>query len=54
MKRVELWSLFFLLSFTLASCDVVGGIFKAGIWVGIILVVLIVAVIFWLLKRFRR
>jgi len=33
------------------SCRVVGGIFKAGVWVGILLVVLVVGVILWLVGR---
>lgn len=39
---------------TLASCEMVGGIFKAGMWTTLILIVLVVALIFWLLRRFRR
>jgi hypothetical protein len=42
------------LALTLSSCEVVGGIFKAGIWVGIFLVVLVVALILWLVNRGRR
>jgi hypothetical protein len=38
---------------TFTSCQVVGGIFKAGIWVGILLVVLVVGVILWLIGRGR-
>jgi hypothetical protein len=39
---------------TLSSCEVVGGIFKAGMWVGILLVVLVVGLILWLIGRGRR
>jgi hypothetical protein len=35
----------FLLTIPLASCSVVGGIFKAGFWTAIIVVVLIVALV---------
>ena len=38
----------------LTSCEMVGGIFKAGMWTAIILIILVIALIFWLLKRFRR
>ncbi|MEO6071477.1 MAG: phosphatidate cytidylyltransferase [Chitinophagaceae bacterium] len=39
---------------TLSSCEVVGGIFKAGIGVGIFVVVLVVGLIIWLVSRGRR
>ena len=35
----------------LSSCEVVGGIFKAGVWVGVIIVVLVIAIIFWLISK---
>lgn len=39
---------------TLASCEVIGDIFKAGFWTAIILIVLVVALLIWLVGRFRR
>lgn len=39
---------------TLSSCQVVGGIFKAGFWTAIILIVLVVVIILWLVGRSRR
>lgn len=45
--------LFMSLSFLLSGCDVITGIFEAGIWTGIILVVLIVALVLWLFNRGR-
>lgn len=40
-----------LLSFSLTSCEVIGGIFKTGVWTGVILVVAVVALVIWLLGR---
>jgi hypothetical protein len=37
----------------LSSCEVVEGIFKAGVWVGVIIVVLIVLGVVALFSRFR-
>jgi len=52
MKQYSLFGLFAMaLVMSLESCRVVGGIFKAGIWVGILLVVLVVGVILWLVGR---
>ena len=38
---------------SLSGCEIVGGVFKAGMWVGVIMVVLIVALVFYLISRFR-
>jgi hypothetical protein len=35
----------------LSSCEVIGGIFKAGVWVGVLIVVAILGVIVWLIGR---
>jgi hypothetical protein len=40
-----------LLAVSVTSCRVVGGIFKAGMWVGIIGVVLVVALVFWIFRK---
>ncbi len=39
---------------SLSSCEAIAGIFKAGMWSGIIIVVLVVALILWLLGRSRK
>ncbi len=49
--------LFVLLAFCsvfLTSCEAIGSIFKAGLWSGIIVVVLVVALIIWLVGRARK
>jgi hypothetical protein len=42
-----------LLLFTVAlnGCEVIGDIFKAGVWTGALLVVLVIGIIVWLLTR---
>lgn len=54
MKFSRLWLFAMALAMTLTSCEVIGGIFKAGIWVGIILVVAVVALVMWLVNKGRR
>ena len=34
-----------------SSCAVVGGIFKAGVWVGVLIVVAIIALVVFLVSR---
>ena len=42
-----------LISTMLAGCELVGDIFEAGVWVGVILVVLIIGLVVWLFSRGR-
>lgn len=39
---------------TLSSCELVGDIFEFGLWVGVIIVVAVIALIWWIVSRFRR
>ena len=50
----QLWFVLLAMAVTLSSCELVEGIFKAGFWTAIILIVLVVGLIIWLLSRFRR
>jgi hypothetical protein len=34
-----------------AGCEIVGDIFKAGIWVGVIMVVLAIGLVLWLVGK---
>jgi hypothetical protein len=38
----------------LAGCEVIGTIFEAGMWVGVILVLVIVGIVGFVISRFRR
>ena len=39
---------------TLAGCEMVGEVFKAGMWIGVIVVVAVVALVLWLLRKMRK
>jgi heme/copper-type cytochrome/quinol oxidase subunit 2 len=55
MKQYSyLWLCLFAVAMTLTSCDLAEGIFKAGMYTSIIIIVIIVAVILWIFSRFRR
>lgn len=49
-KLFPVSALLFLMSL-LSSCEVIGGIFKAGMWTGILLIVVVVGVIIWILSK---
>jgi hypothetical protein len=46
--------LLLLMVISLSSCEAIGAIFKAGLWVGIIVVVTVLAIIFWLIRKFSK
>lgn len=56
MNRLSLSVVAMLAFFTItqSSCEAIGGIFKAGIWTGVIVIVLIVALVLWLIGRSRK
>ncbi len=49
-----LFTLLTLIIFTATSCQAIGDIFKTGVWTGIILVVVVVAIIIWLISRTKK
>jgi hypothetical protein len=52
MKKLTIPAMLSMLLF-LSSCEVIGGIFKAGFYVGIIGVLVVVALIIYLIIKFR-
>ena len=52
-SRVGRLLLLVLLVLPLAACEIVGGIFKAGVWVGVILVAVVVIGIMWFVAKAR-
>ncbi|WP_316734854.1 hypothetical protein [Pedobacter aquatilis] len=51
MKRTLPLVLIAFLCTTLSSCELAQGIFKAGVWSGIIIVVIVVALVIWILSK---
>ena len=51
--RFQVWLYTFLLIFsvTLSSCSLAKGIFKAGFWSAIILIVAVVGLVFWAMSK---
>jgi hypothetical protein len=57
MKKISLSSvlaLLILISVTFTSCEAIAGIFKAGMWVGILIVVIIIGIILWIIGKARK
>lgn len=46
------WLAFMLFSaVALSGCEIVGDIFKAGVWVGVLVVVGVIGIIIWLVSK---
>jgi len=43
-----------LILMSLSSCELIGGIFKGGMYFGIALVVIVIAIIIWLISRIGK
>jgi hypothetical protein len=54
MKQSLILTILFASLVLFSGCEVVEGIFKAGVWVGVLVVVGILALILWLVSRGRR
>ena len=55
MKNLKAYfaALLVMLTLTLSSCEVIGDIFKAGMWTAVILIVIVVLLIMWLFRAIR-
>jgi hypothetical protein len=53
-QRVALLALLLLLSVGAAACSAIGGIFKAGLWVGLITAALVVVLVLVLVRSISR
>jgi hypothetical protein len=51
IKLSHLSLLLFSVIILLSSCQAIAGIFKAGVWVGVIGVVILVIIILWLIGK---
>lgn len=53
-NRIIKLGLFTMMLGLLTGCELVGDIFEAGMWVGIIIVVAVIALVIWIISRFRK
>lgn len=51
MSRLPLLGLLLLVTVTLSGCDLVGDVLEFGFWVMLIVIVLVVALVVWLIKK---
>lgn len=53
-KLTTLITLLIFMSITFTSCEAIAGIFKAGMWFGVIGVIVVIAIIFWLIRKAKK
>ena len=55
MKNLRAYfsAILILLMFTMSGCELIGDIFKAGMWTAVILIVIVVLIIMWILRAIR-
>ena len=53
LVRVLIVALLVTASMTLAGCEAIGDIFKAGMWVGVLFVVIIIAIVGFIAAKIR-
>jgi hypothetical protein len=53
LSRYALIVLLVLVSLTAAGCEVIGDIFKAGVWVGVLMVVVLIALVGFVAAKIR-
>jgi hypothetical protein len=51
MKAYINFLIVFFLMIGLTSCEVLGGIFKGGMWTGAILVIAVIGIVIWLFTK---
>jgi uncharacterized membrane protein YcjF (UPF0283 family) len=53
-NKISLIAFLIAISISLTSCQAIADIFKAGVWVGVLMVVVVIALIFWLISKFSK
>jgi membrane protein implicated in regulation of membrane protease activity len=43
-----------MIAMTFSSCEIIGDIFKAGMWTGVIIIAIIIILLIYIFSRFRR
>jgi hypothetical protein len=51
MRAVVLMAVVVLAAFTMTGCEAVEGIFKAGVWVGVVGVVVLLGIVAWVVTK---
>jgi hypothetical protein len=53
-KRFFQFAMLFAATQLFTGCELVEGIFKAGVWVGVLVVVAIIGAVIWVISKFSK
>jgi heme/copper-type cytochrome/quinol oxidase subunit 4 len=55
MKNIQafLSLVFILLMVTMSGCEVIGDIFKAGMWTALIIIIIVIILVLWIIRKLR-
>ena len=53
MKNINVYFYLFLISLTATSCEAIKDIFKAGVWVGVVGVILVIGLVLFIFGKMR-
>jgi hypothetical protein len=53
-QRLTSFMLIVLAAFTMTSCELVGDVLEVGVWMGVIIVVVIIAIVLWIFRKLKR
>jgi len=53
MKNIQLYFYFLLIVFVTTGCEAIKDIFKAGVWVGVVGVLLVIGLVLYVLGKMR-
>jgi len=54
MNKIQRMCVILLILLSFSSCEVVEGIFNFGVGVGVFIVIAVLAIIIWIISRFRK
>jgi hypothetical protein len=54
MKQFSYLWLCLILAMTLTSCELVGDVLEMGVWLGLFVAALVIGLIIWIARKFRR
>jgi hypothetical protein len=54
MKKVNILPVLLAAIVLLSSCEMIGDIFKAGVYIGVFIVVIVIVLVLWLIRKIRR
>lgn len=53
-RRLASFLLIVFAAFTLTGCELIGDVLEFGVWLGIIIVVVIIALVLWIIRKLKR